>query len=291
MNINLFKKKKIKIGIIGGKLQGFEVGYLAKIEKYNITVIDKRKFVIARIFANKFINFNIIKHLKKYLHIVNKLNYIIPTNENIQTLKFIFKHMDKVKCKILFDFNSFWKSQNKKISKEIFQILGFKTPLDNPRDPPFIIKPINKSGSIGVKLIEKKSELILPKNYLVEQYIEGPIISLEVIGDGYNYYTGIETKIHIDNIFDCYKVTTSKKNDDYRNIGIKIAEYIKLNGIMDIEAIKNDNNFYLLEIDARFPSQTPICVYHSSGINLIKELISINKKKITNTNFDNFCIV
>ena len=293
MNINFIKNKKIKIGIIGGKLQGFEVAYLAKIENYDITIIDKKKFVISKLFSNKFICFDITKHLKKYLDIVNKMDYIIPTNENTKTLKFIFKHKDKLKCKLIFDFNSYWKSRSKKISKEIFKLLGFKTPLESPKNPPFIIKPIDQSGSIGVKLIKNnKQKFIIPKNYLVEQYIEGPIISLEIFGNGNIYNTSIETVVHIDEIYDCYKVTTYKENNYYRTIGLKIAKYINLNGIMDIEAIENNNNLYLLEIDARFPSQTPICVYHSSGMNLIKELISLKKNIVNNHyNLNNYCIV
>jgi pyrrolysine biosynthesis protein PylC len=44
---------------------------------------------------------------------------------------------------------------------------------------------------------------------------------------------------------------------------------------MDIEVIVDleKGNLVVLEIDARFPSQTPIAVYHASGINLLNEWI------------------
>jgi hypothetical protein len=42
---------------------------------------------------------------------------------------------------------------------------------------------------------------------------------------------------------------------------------------MDVEAIDSQKGWKVLEIDARFPSQTPICVYFSSGINLLLLLI------------------
>jgi pyrrolysine biosynthesis protein PylC len=41
---------------------------------------------------------------------------------------------------------------------------------------------------------------------------------------------------------------------------------------MDLEAIFSKGKFHLLEIDARFPSQTPMAVYWSTGINLLVEL-------------------
>jgi 3-methylornithine--L-lysine ligase len=45
-----------------------------------------------------------------------------------------------------------------------------------------------------------------------------------------------------------------------------------LKGIMDVEAISGPKGLRVIEIDARFPSQTPTAVYYSSGINLIELL-------------------
>ncbi len=294
MNIKL-KKKKIKIGIIGGKLQGLEVSYLAKEAGYHLTVIDKNKNIFSNVFADSVKTFDITKHFKKYCRIINKLDYFIPTNENYKTLKFIEKNIKKVKSTILFDFNSYWISSNKKKSKEVFNLLGLKTPKINPENPPFIIKPNDQSGSIGVKLISNFDDLKMVNgnihNYLVEEFIDGPIISLEVIGKDGIYTTGTETIVHVDHIYDCWKVTPALFNQRYREIILNIARYINLNGIMDIESILDkNNNLYILEIDARFPSQTPICVYHSSGINLLKKLISINVDDNDYVYNKNYCI-
>jgi 3-methylornithine--L-lysine ligase len=56
----------------------------------------------------------------------------------------------------------------------------------------------------------------------------------------------------------------------FADIAVQIARSINLNGIMDVEVILNNNQLYVLEIDARLPSQTPTAVYHSSGINLLE---------------------
>lgn len=292
MQIKKLIKKKINIGIIGGKLQGVEAAYLSKKAKCNITVIDKNKNCFAKIFANRTFIFDITKHLKKYLRIANKMDYLLPANENMKTLNFIEFNKKKVKCKILFDFKAYQISHNKKISKEVFKKLNLLTPKEKPENPPYIIKPIDKSGSEGVQLIKNTMEKNILNNYLIEQYIEGPIISLEVIGNKNNYKIGIETRIHIDNKYDCYKVTPLEINKQYREMGLKIAKYLNLNGIMDIEAIENENGIFILEIDARFPSQTPICVYHSSGINLIKEMFTKIKNEVKKENvIKNYCIV
>jgi pyrrolysine biosynthesis protein PylC len=81
-----------------------------------------------------------------------------------------------------------------------------------------------------------------------------------------------------DDKFDCNKVNSFTALDDtlktgFRKLGIKLAELVKLNGIMDVEVILNGKELKLLEIDARFPSQTPTVVLQSTGDNLVSELI------------------
>ena len=44
---------------------------------------------------------------------------------------------------------------------------------------------------------------------------------------------------------------------------------------MDVEVILHDGRLKLLEIDARFPSQTPITVYWSTGVNMVAMLAEI----------------
>jgi len=47
---------------------------------------------------------------------------------------------------------------------------------------------------------------------------------------------------------------------------------------MDLEVIDHKGELKILEIDARFPSQTPIVAYHGSGINYIEELYDLFTK-------------
>jgi len=45
--------------------------------------------------------------------------------------------------------------------------------------------------------------------------------------------------------------------------------------LMDLEVIVHEESIKVLEVDARIPSQTPTAVYWSTGMNLVKELVSI----------------
>lgn len=69
-------------------------------------------------------------------------------------------------------------------------------------------------------------------------------------------------------------------NDNFKELTIKIAGALKLNGIMDVEVILHDKTLKVLEIDARLPSQTPTAVYQSTGINFLEILYDIFGKKI-----------
>jgi pyrrolysine biosynthesis protein PylC len=62
---------------------------------------------------------------------------------------------------------------------------------------------------------------------------------------------------------------------------------------MDVEAIDSPNGLKVLEIDARFPSQTPTAVYHSSGINLLQLLMKAfteGVEEIIQAPQNNYCI-
>ncbi len=54
-------------------------------------------------------------------------------------------------------------------------------------------------------------------------------------------------------------------------MALRLAEFIGLKGIMDLEVIHHQGDMKLLEIDARMPSQTPLAVFYSTGENLLKE--------------------
>lgn len=67
----------------------------------------------------------------------------------------------------------------------------------------------------------------------------------------------------------------SRRKQRLSEIGRKIAGLIDLHGIMDVEVIDDGEDLKVLEIDARIPSQTPIAVLYSSGMNELAELADI----------------
>jgi len=273
-----------KICLIGGMLQGFEVCYLAQKAGYEVHLIDKKKQVLIKDLVEHFYCFDITIYPSKLIDISKNVDAIIPVTENFDTIKYLHEIVSNIHCPILFDFDSYYISRDKAVSKSFFAKINVPTPINRPYSPPYFVKPITGSSSVGAFMTyDKKKIPNLDTDFIVEEYIEGNVISLEVIGNGNTYYVGKETKVHINESNDCYMISTFSTNKTFRKIAHNIASNLKLKGIMDVEAIQNKRNLKIIEIDARFPSQTPIVVYNSSGINLLEMLLeAFSLEEITN---------
>jgi pyrrolysine biosynthesis protein PylC len=261
------------ICLIGGKLQGFEAAYLSKKAGMKVLVIDKNPQALIRNYADEFQCFDVIKEPEKLLEISKSVDAILPVNENLECIEFLSTIKEKFSCPVLFDFEAYWISMDKRKSKEYFASIGTPTPQDKPSEPPFFVKPPRESSSVGAKIIYDREELEkLEPGMLIEEYLEGEVVSLEVIGDGKRFAVVKETLVHIDDTYDCHMVTPLPLDPSFREISHSLAANLPLKGIMDVEAISGPCGLKVIEIDARFPSQTPTAVYYSSGINLIELL-------------------
>lgn len=263
-----------RICLIGGKLQGVEAAYLAKKAGLFVVLIDKNPKALAQSLCDAFYCFDITQDKARFLSVSAASDYMLPVNENEDTIRFLQSVADEIQCPLLFDFKAYEISSDKTKSKSYFKKMNVPTPADKPAQPPYFIKPPSESGSIGARIIRSEEELAgVPETYLVEEYLEGPVISLEVVGNGSAYWVVKETHIHIDDVWDCFCVTPLPFDAAYRAIAETLAKGLSLKGIMDVEAVFSAKGCNVLEIDARFPSQTPICVYFSSGVNLLLLLI------------------
>jgi pyrrolysine biosynthesis protein PylC len=115
----------------------------------------------------------------------------------------------------------------------------------------------------------------LGEDWVVQEYLEGPSYSLEVISREGQCVTLQTTELEMDNSYDCKRVLASGElpeslDRELRRMATILAEALQLTGIMDIEVILNRDRLNILEIDARLPSQTPTAVEMSTGINILE---------------------
>lgn len=304
----------IKVAIIGGKLQGTEATFLARLAGYKSILIDSNSKVPASGFCDEFICGDVCKRDEDVIAAMKRADFVLPAMENEEVLQAIVDICDKEKLKLAFDMEAYKISSSKIKTDKLIHENKIPAPEYYPDcEGPYIIKPSGESGSTGVRKAETREEVeefLLHRNdkfnWIVEEYLSGPSYSIEVIGNKKEYRTYKITKIHMDEVYDCCRVTapckiTPEQEKQFHDIAIKLAKMVNLTGIMDVEVIDYKGQFKVLEIDARIPSQTPLTVYYSTGINLIEELADIvlygeftREKKETNLfasyehfNFDN----
>ena len=278
----------IKVAIVGGKLQGTEAVYLARLAGFESILIDYSPDVPASGFCDEFVCGNVVERDPKVIEALKKADFVLPAMENDMVLEELCKICKEENLKIAFDMDAYKITSSKVKTDRMMHERNIPAPLYYPKsEGPYIIKPSGESGSAGVRRAETRQEVeefLLHRedkfNWIVEEYLEGPSYSIEVIGNGKEYRTYKITEIHMDEVYDCCKVTapcniTEKQAAEFHNIAIKLAKMVNLKGIMDVEVIESNGQLKVLEIDARIPSQTPCVVYYSSGMNLLSELADI----------------
>lgn len=270
--------------IVGGNLQGVEAAYLARKAGWRIRVVDKNPQAPASGLCDSFVQLDVAEE-RGLAEALAKVDLIIPTLEDNAALAMLTRWSRKVKAPMAFDPAAYAISSSKLKSNELFTRLGLPTPGSWPDcGYPVLAKPSRGSGSRGVQVFHDLDSLQLnfaaalpPPDWVLQEYIEGSLHSLEVLGGPGNYRTLQVTDLYMDETYDCKRVVAPSELSpelaaEFKSLSLRIAEALNLNGIMDVEVVLGRKGFKILEIDARLPSQTPITVYWSTGQNMVQML-------------------
>ena len=288
----------MRIAIIGGKLQGVEAAYLARKAGWQTLLIDKRANTPASGLCDETILADVCQP-EVMRSLLSQVDLVLPALENREALAALRKVQKELNCPISFDFGANALSCSKSQSYELFAKLGLDMPKPFPECGfPLLVKPDNASGSRGVTILEDEGAYLrffgqneqTMESWVGQQFIDGPSYSLEVIGRDGHYDTPQVTEIHMDQGYDCKAVTaptqiSEELADKLRRISLQLAHALNLCGIMDVEVIAQEDKLYLLEIDARLPSQTPITVYWSKKTNMLELLADVYLPGTHNVSF------
>ncbi|MDY0221808.1 MAG: 3-methylornithine--L-lysine ligase PylC [Desulfobacterium sp.] len=275
------------IAVVGGKLQGVEAVYLAQKAGWATLVIDKNPDAPAIGLCDRFLKFNFTLD-----HPVPpdcpRVDLILPAVEDTAVLTAVKAWAEIKNIPLAFDPTAYSLSCSKLKSDALFKRMNLPAPRPWPGCSfPVVVKPDLASGSRGVEIVSdfesfssKFPNLQHMDHLVVQEYVDGPSYSIEIIGSPGKYQTLQVTDLGMDDIHDCKRVAapTQLSSHDicrFEEMAVAIAEEIHLTGIMDVEVVLNKNQLKLLEIDARFPSQTPMCVYWSTGINMVEMIGSL----------------
>ena len=272
----------MNIAIIGGKLQGVEALYLSAKAGYRTLLVDKRQAPPGRGLCDAFVSFDFTTWPEKTPELPDDFtpDVILPALEDKAVLRAIAQWAERINVPLAFDLDAFDLSHSKFKSDALFQKLGLPAPRPWPQCGfPAVAKPDSASGSQGVEILYTQADadrIIQPDatDLVVQEFLEGPSYSIEVVGNPGNYRALQVTDLGMDAEHDCCRVTapvdiTPEQTRAFEAMALELAEAIQLTGIMDLEVINHDGELKLLEIDARLPSQTPMTVLASTGINMV----------------------
>ncbi len=272
------------VAVIGGKLQGVEATYLARKAGWEVRVVDQNDQVPASGLCDSFVQADVTSG-QDLSRVLTDVDLVIPALEDDDALSCLTRWCREAVVPFAFDPAAYAVSASKLKSAELFSRIGLPVPLPWPDCGfPVLAKPSRGSGSKAVEIFHDLDSLqrrfdapFPPPGWVLQAYLEGSQHSLEVMGVPGHYCALQVTDIFVDEIYDCKRVIAptwlpAERVSEFERLSLNIAEALNLHGIMDVEAVLNQEGFKVLEIDARLPSQTPITVYWSTGQNMVEML-------------------
>lgn len=285
----------MKIAIVGGKLQGVEACFLARAAGWQVALIDRNPEVPARGLCDSFHAFDVIRDAAFLSRVVKTIDLMVPALEDVKALKALQQCAATTGVPLAYDERAHAISRSKKRSNRFFERIGIAMPRPWPGCGwPVMAKPSGLSGSRGVaKLATEEEFSAFFRNkrldrWVIQEYLEGPSYSLEVVGLDGAYDVLQVTELEMDDRYDCKRVLAPAEipaglEQEFREITLALAKGLHLTGIMDVEVMDHSGKLKVLEIDARLPSQTPTAVLASTGINMMAMLGEIFLRKSFST--------
>jgi carbamoyl-phosphate synthase large subunit len=137
---------------------------------------------------------------------------------------------------------------------------------------PVIVKPRSGSGSRGIRLVERRTELeVLERDgsLLVQEHLPGPEYSLDVIARADGHVAGVVPRERL-KVDSGIAVTGRTLHDDrLEDFARAVAEAIGLTTVANVQVkVDAEGEPALLEVNPRFPGTMPLTV--AAGIDMPK---------------------
>jgi pyrrolysine biosynthesis protein PylC len=275
------------VGIVGGGLQGLEAAYLARKAGWQVRLLDWREEAPARGLCDSFRLGDAADSAFLDRDLLG-VDLVLPALEDTPALENLSHWAGSRGAPLAFDLSAYAVSSSKQASNRLFRRLGLRLPRDWPEcGLPVLVKPDGLSGSRGVRVFREEAawrawlaDLQDPQAWVLQEYLEGPSFSIEVLGSPDAYRALQVTALDMDAVYDCKRVRAPAPLDEehvreLERLAVDLAEALELRGLMDVEVILHEGRLKLLEIDARLPSQTPITVFWSAGYNMVSALAAL----------------
>ncbi|MEI6725776.1 MAG: ATP-grasp domain-containing protein, partial [Actinomycetes bacterium] len=279
----------MRLLVVGGKLQGTEAVYLAAKAGHETVLVDRHEDPPASALADRFVVVDITADEGRARTLARSCDAVLPACEDLATLSWLAERVPRWDVPLLFDLDAYLISQSKAASRHLFAELDVPRPAAWPECGfPAVVKPDSASGSEGVRVVTCDEELREARTSLeaaghevvVEEYVAGPSLSLEVLAWGGRAVPLQVTGLEFDAAYDCKRVVApvgeagaGEEPGEVRadggtawergvqggtlaafaGVSIRLAEGLGLRGLMDVEVMVRAGEPLVLEIDARLP--------------------------------------
>lgn len=179
--------------------------------------------------------------------------------------------------RLLFD-QSAWALASSRLASDTFLAeRGFPVPPAFPEgSEPYIVKPDRDGGGRGIWVTEDFCEVggAVNAGFVAQEELEGPVWSVAVTG-GPGAYT-----VHPPALLTFLGRTRTAAvcqpapaEEELRALAAGIGEAMAVRGILEVEAIRSRDGWYVTDLNARLPRLTPAAVLEAAGVNLLDEII------------------
>jgi pyrrolysine biosynthesis protein PylC len=268
-------------------LQGTEAAYLAREAGYEVVLVDRVADVPATGLVDEFHLFDVTADEARARRLLSSCDAVLPACEDRGTLQWLDKRLADWGVPFVFHLPSYAVSSSKLRSDRLFAEIGLPRPLPWPEcGYPVVVKPSGSSGSEGITVAGCAADLSRARaalgaaghDVVVQEFVEGPSLSLEVIAAGGDIEVLVPTSLEFGADYDCMRVVAPAEADPrtiaaLHDAGRRIAGHMGLHGLMDLEVMVQGLVPKVIEIDARLPSQTPTAVYHACDLNMVALMV------------------
>ena len=277
----------IKIAIIGGRVMGMKIAFLARTAGIHTVLIDKDKLTPASGLCGENYVFDIKEKDPAMLAILKNVDIVVPAVNKVDVLNAIEDLCREININVAFDFSAYAVTSSKIQSDHLINEESFPHLTYYPdAKPPFILKPAFGSRRGLIKKVDTQTELDFlisrkdnPESWIAQEYIDGPIYTVTVTGSPGNYRYYEPLRVYLSDDFYSNTVVsptnlTEKQKGTFGKRAVCLAEKIKLRGVLEVEAVE-DGQLKIMEMNAIFPVQGPVTLFYSSGLNILVDLLKV----------------
>ena len=278
----------IKIAIIGGRITGMKIAFLARTAGIYTILIDKDKLTPASGLCAENYIFDIKEKDPALLSLLKNVDIVIPAVKKMGVLNAIEDLCREININVAFDFSAYAVTSSRIQSAHLIREEGLPHLKYYPdADSPYVLRPSLGSRHGLVRKVENEAELDFllsrkdsPESWIAQEYIDGPVYTVSVVGTPGNYRHYEPSRVYMEDDFDCNMlVSPSDLTEEQKSVfgkrAICLAEKIHLKGVLEVEAVKDGNELKIMEMNSMFPSQGALTLFFSTGSNILVDILKV----------------